>query len=127
MVRDLSWQALGTAALAVACALALSRRARRRARDARFSTTYADIERAAAVHRRQGLVQETPIFTCRSLEDELSALVGRRVALHWKGEHLQSTGSFKIRGAAYACSQTEASTVVTHSYGNAGAALAHAA
>ena len=33
----------------------------------------------------------------RTIEEELSALVGRSVHLHWKCEHLQSTGSFKAR------------------------------
>lgn len=49
--------------------------------------------------------------------------------MFFKAEHLQKTGAFKYRGAAYAISRLPAGTtaVATHSSGNHGAALSAAA
>ena len=56
-----------------------------------LSVTVADIE--AAAERIRGHVHRTPLLTCHALD----VAVGARV--HAKAEHLQRSGSFKIRGA----------------------------
>lgn len=67
----------------------------------------------------------TPILTSAALDDAAG------VALHFKCEHLQVTGSFKARGALNAVLSLEeaiaAKGVVAHSTGNHGAAVAFAA
>lgn len=62
-----------------------------RLRAAELSVTLADIE--AAAERISGHVHRTPLLTCHALD----VAVGARV--HAKAEHLQRSGSFKIRGA----------------------------
>lgn len=83
----------------------------------------ADVQ--AAGRRIAGLVQRTPLLRSRSLD----ALTGAR--LHFKCENLQTTGSFKLRGASNAIALLDAARaargVATHSSGNHGAALACAA
>jgi len=78
---------------------------------------------ALALARIAGLVRRTPVMTSRSLD----ALTG--LALSFKCEHLQRTGSFKFRGASHAVARLPADCpgVATHSSGNHGAALAAAA
>ncbi len=60
-------------------------------RAAGLSVTLADIE--AAAERIRSHVHRTPLLTCQALD----VAVGARV--HAKAEHLQRSGSFKIRGA----------------------------
>ena len=76
-----------------------------------------------ASQRLRGRATRTPIFTSRTLDK----LIGRQVFL--KGECLQRTGSFKFRGALNALLQLprDVKSVVTHSSGNHGQALAAAA
>ncbi len=78
---------------------------------------------AQAASRIDGLVQRTPILTSASLSHELGC------DLSFKCENLQTTGSFKFRGASHALALLPANTdcVATHSSGNHGAALARAA
>jgi threonine dehydratase len=80
-----------------------------------------DVVRAR--ERIRTLVLETPVMT----SDRLDQLTGAQ--LFFKCEHLQRTGSFKLRGASHAVSLLDANCpgVATHSSGNHGAALAHAA
>ena len=66
-------------------------------------------------------IHETPVVTCSTL----NSLSGRN--LFFKCEFLQKTGSFKARGACNAVFKNEYSSVVTHSSGNHGQALAWAA
>ena len=71
----------------------------------------------------QGKVHRTPVLTSSVLNN----LVGCELFL--KCENFQKTGSFKARGALNAVSRLSenVSTVITHSSGNHGAALAWAA
>ena len=85
-----------------------------------------DLETIRAARARIGpYVHRTPVFTCRSLDEEIGA------RLYFKAENLQRIGAFKARGATNAVfSLTEAEArrgVVTQSSGNHGAALAYAA
>ncbi|TDH34458.1 hydroxyectoine utilization dehydratase EutB [Pseudohoeflea suaedae] len=79
----------------------------------------------AARDRIASTIRQTPV----NLSDTLSRIAG--VPVHLKLEHLQHTGSFKLRGAANAVarlSDTERSAgVVGVSTGNHGRGLAHAA
>lgn len=83
----------------------------------------ADVVDAAG--RIAPIVRETPVMTSRAI-DELTGL-----ELHFKCEHLQRAGAFKMRGAAnavLALADREAQRgVVTHSSGNFAQALALAA
>lgn len=85
--------------------------------------TLADIQ--AAQQRLAGRVVRTPVLPAV----ELSAALGRTVL--FKCECLQTTGSFKVRGATNAVLALDpaaaARGVVTHSSGNHALALAHAA
>lgn len=69
------------------------------------------------------LVRRTPVMR----SDALDQLSGSR--LWFKCEHLQHTGSFKLRGASFAVARLpdDVRGVATHSSGNHGAALAAAA
>ena len=82
-------------------------------------------EIAAAAARIAPFVRRTPCIPC----DALSERAGRTV--HAKCEHMQRTGSFKIRGATNAvrsiAESDAARGVVTHSSGNHALALAVAA
>ncbi|MEE4303721.1 MAG: pyridoxal-phosphate dependent enzyme [Wenzhouxiangella sp.] len=80
-----------------------------------------DILRAR--ERIRPMVLETPVMTSGVL-DELTG-----ASLFFKCEHLQRTGSFKLRGASHAVSLLgdDCPGVATHSSGNHGAALASAA
>ena len=80
-----------------------------------------DIELAR--QRIRDAVRETPIMRSDTIDAEL----GFRA--FFKCEHLQQTGSFKLRGASHAVSllPDDCPGVVTHSSGNHGAALARAA
>lgn len=84
---------------------------------------YQDIVDAA--HRIDGHVARTPLV----VSEPLSERVGATVAI--KGEHLQRTGSFKLRGATnkvFSLSDDDAATgVVTASSGNHGIGVATAA
>lgn len=76
-----------------------------------------------AAGRIAGLVKRTPVFTSTSLNTDLGCEVS------FKCENLQTTGSFKYRGASHALSLLPdgVDCVATHSSGNHGAALARAA
>lgn len=70
------------------------------------------------------VVKETPIFT----SEQLSAVCGNK--LYLKGEHLQKTGSFKIRGATNKVKEVVkkgATAVTAASSGNHGQAVAYIA
>ncbi len=79
----------------------------------------------AAARRIAGHVHRTPVFTSHTVDE----LVGCRV--HFKGEHLQRAGAFKVRGATNAVQALDADVaargVAAHSSGNHAAALALAA
>jgi threonine dehydratase len=79
----------------------------------------------AARARIAPYVHRTPVFTCRSIGEEVRARV------HFKCENFQKVGAFKARGACNAVFSLSADVarlgVVTHSSGNHGAALAYAA
>jgi threonine dehydratase len=85
--------------------------------------TLADVEAAAL--RIADAVHRTPVLTSRTLDE----MAGRK--LFFKAEHLQRTGSFKMRGAlnAVRCLAPAAAAhgVITDSSGNFGQALALAA
>jgi threonine dehydratase len=89
----------------------------------RTAPTLADIQEAR--QRLLGIAEETPIF----LSETFSRRVGRKVLL--KGENLQRTGSFKMRGAVNRLStltpEERAAGVVAASAGNHGQAVAWAA
>lgn len=76
-----------------------------------------------ALERIRARVRRTPVIR----DDRLDAETGAQ--LHFKCEHLQDTGSFKLRGASHAVSRLppDCPGVATHSSGNHGAALALAA
>ena len=78
---------------------------------------------ASASQRLLGHVHRTPVMTSTSLNKTLGA------ELFFKCENFQRTGSFKLRGALNTTLQlsNDVRTVVTHSSGNHGAALALAA
>jgi threonine dehydratase/serine racemase len=88
-----------------------------------YAATLADVR--AAADRVRPFVHRTPVLTC----DTIDRLAGRRV--FFKCEHLQRTGSFKLRGATNAVQklspEAAARGVVTHSSGNHAQALALAA
>ncbi len=72
----------------------------------------------------QDIIHQTPLLHSQSLEEKW----GRRVS--FKAEHLQKTGSFKIRGAANAVTQAAAGgarLVTAASSGNHGQAVAYVA
>ena len=85
--------------------------------------TYADVLEAET--RLQGLIRNTPVHTCETLD----RLAGRE--LFFKCENFQKTGSFKYRGATNAIQKLDDATasrgVVTHSSGNHAQAMALAA
>lgn len=90
-----------------------------------MTITLTDIEEAQA-RLDESVVQQTPVDTSRSLEAETDASV------HLKMEHLQRTGSFKIRGAynklkQVADSNCEATRVIAASAGNHAQGVALAA
>lgn len=81
-----------------------------------------DVEQARS--RIQGIIHKTPILQSRSIQEKW----GRRV--FFKAEHLQKTGSFKIRGAANAVINAVsggATLVTAASSGNHGQAVAYIA
>ncbi len=73
--------------------------------------------------RIEGLVDQTPVLSF----DAINRCFGMEV--FFKCEHLQKTGSFKLRGASHAVSwlDPDCPGVATHSSGNHGSALAKAA
>ncbi|MFP6822975.1 MAG: pyridoxal-phosphate dependent enzyme [Pseudomonadales bacterium] len=77
----------------------------------------------AAAERLSGRIHRTSVMSSNSLNEAVGA------ELFFKCENFQRTGSFKLRGAMNAILQLprHVSTVVTHSSGNHGAALALAA
>lgn len=77
----------------------------------------------AARERLRERVELTPVMTSRDIDELTGATV------FFKCEHLQRTGSFKLRGAtnAVAALPADCPGVATHSSGNHGAALALAA
>jgi len=82
-----------------------------------------DVE--TAYSRIESLVKRTPVFSSRLLNEQAG------VELFFKGEHLQSSGAFKFRGASHCIALLDDSAkgkgVVTHSSGNHAQALALAA
>lgn len=91
------------------------------------STAFTRIDSAEAMARIEPLIQRTPTLSSQSLNEAAGC------ELIFKCEHLQKTGSFKLRGASYAVSRLldqrndSRAGVATHSSGNHGAALAAAA
>lgn len=85
--------------------------------------TVADVQAAAT--RIAPFVHRTPVLTCHTIDD----LAGCRV--HFKAEHLQGAGAFKLRGATNAVQALDDESarhgVAAHSSGNHAAALARAA
>lgn len=83
--------------------------------------TLADVSRAA--ERLRGRVHRTPVLTSTLLDGEYGA------SLYFKAEHLQRTGSFKVRGALNALLSLDETPqgVVAFSAGNHAAAVALAA
>lgn len=81
-----------------------------------------DCLQAAAV-RIEPYIHHTPVLRCRSLNE----LVGAEIL--FKCENFQKTGAFKARGAVNVVMQlsSDIGSLVTHSSGNHGAALAWAA
>lgn len=81
-----------------------------------------NLESIKEAHARIGqYVHNTPVLTSSTLD----SLSGRN--LYFKCEFMQKTGSFKARGACNAVFKNDYSSVVTHSSGNHGQALAWAA
>ncbi|HXH26469.1 MAG TPA: threonine/serine dehydratase [Candidatus Acidoferrum sp.] len=75
-----------------------------------------------AARRLQGFVHQTPVLTSTTLD----SLLGKQ--LFFKAEHLQKTGSFKIRGALNAALQAgDVPGFIAFSSGNHAQALAYAA
>ncbi len=85
-----------------------------------LAVQFADVEDAARL--LEGVVHRTPIFTSRTFD----ARTGSRT--FFKGEHLQRTGAFKIRGAynamARLSAEEKARGVLTYSSGNHAQAVA---
>ena len=77
----------------------------------------------AAARRLSGHIHRTSVMSSNSLNEDVGA------ELFFKCENFQRTGSFKVRGAMNAILQLprHVSTIVTHSSGNHGAAVALAA
>ena len=99
--------------------------------DAVAEVTLAEIE--AARERIAGLVQRTPMLSSHTAARWVQAAGGGRVArdrLYLKAEHLQTTGSFKVRGmsnrVATLSAEAKARGIITLSAGNAGQAYAWA-
>jgi len=90
-----------------------------------------DVEDAHRRLQNQPHYWRTPVLRSSFFERRLEQRVGRHIELFFKAEHLQATGSFKIRGALNALLSLPESArgcgVVTHSSGNHGQALALAA
>eukprot|EP00929_Paragymnodinium_shiwhaense_P108090 TRINITY_DN74410_c0_g1_i1.p1 TRINITY_DN74410_c0_g1~~TRINITY_DN74410_c0_g1_i1.p1 ORF type:complete len:651 (+),score=104.72 TRINITY_DN74410_c0_g1_i1:64-2016(+) len=90
-----------------------------------------DVKAAQERLKSQPRFRRTPMLRCTAIEDELCQLVGRKISLFFKCEHLQATGSFKIRGALNSIlalpQAAREKGVVSHSSGNHGQALALAA
>ncbi|ACQ79335.1 threonine dehydratase [Beutenbergia cavernae DSM 12333] len=90
-----------------------------------MSTTVDLTEILAARDLQSGVVKETPVESCRYL----SEILGRPVLL--KFEHLQHTGSFKVRGAyvrlARLSEEQKRTGVVAASAGNHAQGVAYAA
>lgn len=76
-----------------------------------------------ARRRIQGSIRQTEVMRSDVIDAELG------IEAFFKCEHLQYTGSFKLRGASHAVSRLpgDCAGVATHSSGNHGAALARAA
>ncbi|XP_014663981.1 PREDICTED: serine racemase-like isoform X2 [Priapulus caudatus] len=86
-----------------------------------MTTTFEDV--VAARGRISKYAQTTPVFTSSTVD----AMTGQQV--FFKAENLQTTGSFKVRGALYAISKLmennpDVPGVVTHSSGNNAQAVA---
>lgn len=96
-----------------------------------YALSGADVEAAHLRIQGQPHYRWTPVMRSSFFETRLEHLVGRRIELFFKCEHLQATGSFKIRGALNAVlalpEHVRRFGVVTHSSGNHGQALALAA
>ena len=88
-------------------------------------TPIASSDVAEAAQRLKGIVNQTPVFTSRTLNER----VGCQVFL--KCENYQRVGAFKFRGAYHAISQLsdeqKAAGVITHSSGNHAQGVALAA
>ncbi len=87
-----------------------------------------------ARERLVGRLHRTPMLSSETAAAQLAATVGVHVAdgrVYVKGEHLQKTGSFKVRATttkmASLTSEQRAAGIVTLSAGNAGQAYAWAA
>ncbi len=84
-----------------------------------MTPAFADVR--AAADRLEGRIRRTPLLRHRALDEAAGCAV-------WvKPETLQVTGSFKLRGATNALLALRPDSVVTHSSGNHGQAVACAA
>ena len=83
---------------------------------------YPDLKKAAEL--LDGQIHRSPILRSQTIDKALGCEV------HFKSEHLQKTGSFKVRGACYTLrsmtAEERSKGVITHSSGNHGQALAWA-
>ena len=83
---------------------------------------YPDLKKAAEL--LEGQIHRSPILRSQWIDKALGCEV------HFKSEHLQKTGSFKVRGACYTLhsmtAEERSKGVITHSSGNHGQALAWA-
>lgn len=88
-----------------------------------IKSTLGSADLAEAWASIEPLIEKTPVMTSGHLDEMTGA------QLFFKCEHLQTTGSFKMRGATHAVGLLPDSCpgVATHSSGNHGAALACAA
>jgi threonine dehydratase len=83
---------------------------------------YPDLKKAAEL--LDGQIHRSPMLRSQTIDRALGCEV------HFKSEHLQKTGSFKVRGACYTLhsmtAEERSKGVITHSSGNHGQALAWA-
>ncbi|HLR86752.1 MAG TPA: pyridoxal-phosphate dependent enzyme [Wenzhouxiangella sp.] len=88
-----------------------------------IKSTLGSTDLAEAWASIEPLIEKTPVMTSGHLNEITGA------QLFFKCEHLQTTGSFKLRGATHAVGllPVDCPGVATHSSGNHGAALACAA
>ncbi|KAF1756237.1 hypothetical protein GCK72_012690 [Caenorhabditis remanei] len=88
-------------------------------------TTEISVAEMRAAHKRTApFLHNTPIMSSENINEKVG------VPVLFKCEHLQKTGSFKVRGAlnsAILAKELEAKGVIAHSSGNHGQALAWAA
>ncbi|MEM7053818.1 MAG: threonine/serine dehydratase [Pseudomonadota bacterium] len=87
------------------------------------STAFEHVDSNKALAQIGSLVRRTPVLESKTISTAADC------ELYFKCEHLQTTGSFKLRGASFAVARLDddCAGVATHSSGNHGTALAAAA